>query len=202
MVDVGANVGLLTVLLAAQVGPSGHVYAFEPERKNFELLRRNVELNSLANVTLIRKAVSDHAGWRALYESKTNNELHRLHPSAHCSATMPVECTSLDESLSSEHRPIALIKVDVEGHEHHVLSGMRRLTARDPHVKLFIEFNTHSLHEAGIAPAAFLQLITELGFHLMDAHSSTLTPCSTELLLERYPTASDKVTNLWCSRSL
>ncbi len=47
--DAGANIGYFTVLAAASVGAHGHVYAFEPEPRNFQLLRYNVELNGFSS---------------------------------------------------------------------------------------------------------------------------------------------------------
>ncbi|NJL10297.1 MAG: FkbM family methyltransferase [Calothrix sp. SM1_7_51] len=57
--DIGANGGFYTVIAAKQVGSTGHVYAFEPGSRELSLLRRNIEINNLSNVTIIERAVSD-----------------------------------------------------------------------------------------------------------------------------------------------
>ena len=59
VVDLGANIGYYTLILAQLVGEFGHVYAFEPEPSNFELLSKNVKENNHNHVTLVQKAVSD-----------------------------------------------------------------------------------------------------------------------------------------------
>ena len=59
VVDLGANIGYYTLILAQLVGKSGHVYAFEPEPSNFEILSKNVKENKHDNVTLVQKAISD-----------------------------------------------------------------------------------------------------------------------------------------------
>src|ERR1035441_6724268 len=55
--DIGAHVGHYTLLAARIVGPTGRVYAFEPEPENFALLKRNVELNGYKNVTCVPKEI-------------------------------------------------------------------------------------------------------------------------------------------------
>ena len=57
VLDIGANIGVYTVLFAEIVGDKGRVYAFEPDPKNFALLKKNIEINKYKNVVLINKAV-------------------------------------------------------------------------------------------------------------------------------------------------
>lgn len=52
VIDVGANIGYWTNYLARFVGESGRVYAFEPEPKNFEILKENRKLNDFKNVVI------------------------------------------------------------------------------------------------------------------------------------------------------
>lgn len=54
--DIGAGIGYFTLLLARRVGPTGHVYAFEPDPQRFRLLRRNVRMNGYRNVTCVEGA--------------------------------------------------------------------------------------------------------------------------------------------------
>src|SRR3989338_8733486 len=61
-VDVGANIGLFSLMAARQVGPTGKVYAFEPGADNCTLLRKNIEQNGYRNVTIVEKAVSEKPG--------------------------------------------------------------------------------------------------------------------------------------------
>jgi hypothetical protein len=58
VLDVGAHIGALSIPLARRVGPEGHVYAFEPQRKIFRELVYNIRLNELTNVTPLRFAVT------------------------------------------------------------------------------------------------------------------------------------------------
>src|SRR5882672_11269255 len=61
-VDGGANVGFFTILMSRLVGPTGHVYAFEPGGNNLPKLAANIALNKLDNVTAIDKPLAARSG--------------------------------------------------------------------------------------------------------------------------------------------
>ena len=60
--DVGANIGFLTLLSAVLTGPTGRVLAFEPFGESFALLERNIALNGVTNVVARRLAIGGVAG--------------------------------------------------------------------------------------------------------------------------------------------
>ena len=62
VIDIGANIGLFTLILAKLVGKSGHVYSFEPDPQLFQILNENVKLNQLENVSTFQLAVSNKIG--------------------------------------------------------------------------------------------------------------------------------------------
>ena len=62
LIDVGANDGLFTVAGARKVGPAGKVLAFEPSKREYQILKRNIELNNLNNVVAMQSAVLDFEG--------------------------------------------------------------------------------------------------------------------------------------------
>ena len=136
--DVGAHVGLYTLLSSSRVGPEGHVYAFEPFPRNAAYLRRHIELNRLLNCTAVEAAVSDSAGWR--HFDPTNHD-----SAGHLSESGPVtvRTLSLDELVfdSPNVRPPNSIKINAEGAELEVLTGARRTIAEfSPRIFL----STHS----------------------------------------------------------
>ena len=66
-VDIGAGIGWFSVLAAEQVGTSGRIYAFEPDRANFEALQKTIEARSLGGIiSCVRAAVSDRNSFLAL----------------------------------------------------------------------------------------------------------------------------------------
>jgi len=60
--DVGANCGYFSVLAASLVGPSGHVVAMEPAPSCLARLKANLQRNAFANVSVVEKVVTEHAG--------------------------------------------------------------------------------------------------------------------------------------------
>ncbi len=134
--DIGAHVGLYTLGSTCKVGLEGHVYAFEPLKRNVQFLRRHVELNRLSNCTVVEVAVCDSTGWRPFDASGCHSEA-RLSKTG--SSTVPT--LSLDDFLSGgpDRRPPNVIKIDARGAEMEILGGGRRtLTEFTPRILLFI----------------------------------------------------------------
>jgi FkbM family methyltransferase len=139
--DVGANVGLHTAAMGSQL-TTGRIYAFEPEEALFPLLRKTIEINGLTRVAeLVPVAVADRTGTakfsRDFYSTATGcltevsgnslaHEWCRLPP-----ATVDVSTITLDEFCRSRHIVPDLVKIDVEGAEHLVLAGMKRILSED-----------------------------------------------------------------------
>jgi len=116
--DVGANVGFYTLFFSHLVGIGGRVLAFEPFPRNVALLRRHIELNHCANVTVFDAAVADREG-TTLFEEAPSASMGRV--SDH--GSLAVECRRLDKVISEGFPPPDLIKIDVEGAEGAVLAG-------------------------------------------------------------------------------
>ena len=97
--DIGANVGLYTLLLAMSVGPSGLVFGVEPGPKSYSLLLRNVTVNGYRPARVENAAVSDHSGTVDLLICRTGESDNRIagalldHHERNC---MPVRCVSID----------------------------------------------------------------------------------------------------------
>jgi FkbM family methyltransferase len=124
-VDVGANVGVHTVRLGRLVGRDGEVIAIEPDPDVVRRTERNIELNSLANVRVINAAASERAGEMQLYRPSpgdTNRARASLHPHSYLTgAATTVPVVTVDQACDGA--PVALIKIDVEGHEAAVVRG-------------------------------------------------------------------------------
>ena len=67
--DIGANVGIYTLVASRIVGPLGRVIAFEPSAQSFPLLQQNIALNSLTNVRAFPLALSEKRGRVRLYHA-------------------------------------------------------------------------------------------------------------------------------------
>jgi FkbM family methyltransferase len=146
VVDVGAQIGAVTVLSARRFAAS-RVLAFEPSRHNFALATANVERNGCAGVVLQRAAVAARSGEAVLFLNRTaTHSLRQPTPRREV-----VQAVSLDEALHGEP-VIDLLKIDVEGAELDVLDGARATMARTRRVAI----ETHAELMSGpefVAPA-------------------------------------------------
>jgi FkbM family methyltransferase len=124
-VDVGANIGLYTLLAASVVGPGGRVVAFEPGLVPAERLRETCAINQLQNIELVRCAVGEQAG-ELLFEAGDEDATAHISVGAGPTRTQ-VSVVRLDEFLPDV--PYAMAKFDIEGYEPLALRGMKRLLA-------------------------------------------------------------------------
>lgn len=132
-VDVGANVGYLSVVAATLVGPTGKVHAFEPNRELVTLLQESMRENGLTQLHPNEVGLWSEAGELQLrLEPSSAHSYLRLGGAAAGAVEVRVPVTTLDDYLDGQGQPpVRLVKVDVEGAELHVLRGARRCLARD-----------------------------------------------------------------------
>jgi FkbM family methyltransferase len=138
VVEVGANMGIHTIPLAASLAKQGRLlYAFEPQPVIFQQLCANLALNGLTNARAFPYACGSQNG-ALMFEipdySKLGNfgstEFRSVAPGEASSAagSEAVQCVRLDDLLGEGS--IGLIKVDVEGAEREVLEGCEGILAR------------------------------------------------------------------------
>jgi len=125
--DVGANVGALTIPMARLVGPTGMVYAFEPQRVIFQILCGNVAINELGNVQTLQWAVGSAAGTTKVmpldYGAQNNfGGLALGSANGEDVAVIAID----DLNLST----LRLLKMDVEGMELDAIRGAAATIAR------------------------------------------------------------------------
>jgi len=126
-VDVGANIGYLTLHAAGLVGPTGSVLAFEPLASARESLVRNVALNRASHVSVLGDAVSDRTGTTVLnIGPEHHTSTSSLLQVAAGLGEVAVPSVRLDDAISDSPR-VRLIKIDVEGAEQLVLDGAGRV---------------------------------------------------------------------------
>lgn len=168
--DIGAHIGYYTVVAARLVGPSGHVYAFEPSPASYRMLRRNIELNRLRNVTAFELAVGASTGRATLYEGPRHNSgLATLNPvfaakhnSAHEVAVdvRPVASVVPEEDLAR----VRVLKIDVEWQELEVLRSLEPLLVLQLPLAVFVEWTPRRADPS--AGAELLDFCASHGFSL------------------------------------
>lgn len=148
--DIGANIGSITLVMAFATGHEGKVIAIEPHPRVVERLQANVELNRLNNISIIPAALSDTAGKAALYVAEEDH-FHQGHSSLRPLQGLTREITI--EKITGEmlqhkigDQSCTFIKIDVEGHDFIVLKELADIIAKHrPH--LVFEYHRDQWHE-------------------------------------------------------
>jgi len=131
VVDIGANIGYLTMLLASLVGPSGLVVAVEPNPENIRLLEASRRENGFDQILVIQAAAGRRVAILALNVSYSNGITAELPSNVDAIfASRPVPCFALDAILP-KNRPINLVKIDTEGAEFNAVIGLSETIDRD-----------------------------------------------------------------------
>jgi FkbM family methyltransferase len=147
-VDVGANIGLYTMMLSRVLGERGKVVSIEPDPNYFQVLRRNIDLNNGYNVASLNVAAWSHYEDLMLtrYPSGSSSLDTSVSPWKTGSA-LTVKGRPLDDILDELEINPVLVKMDVEGAEYQVLLGMRRILQSVRPWIIFEAITPHALEE-------------------------------------------------------
>ena len=166
VVDIGANCGLVSVLVAGLVGSRGAVHAFEPQPSLVDLLERSAKINRYDHLHVHRVALSDRDG-----------ELSLTIPSDNSGAAS-FSCDYDDDSFESlvvpvkrsgayleqlGVGPIRLMKIDVEGHEAVVFAGASSLLESDARPEMIVFESNESVP---IPERGTFKLLWEVGYKI------------------------------------
>jgi FkbM family methyltransferase len=175
-IDVGANVGLYSLLASRIVGAHGSVHAFEPNSENCRLILLSLRHNAMNNVTLWPVALGAESGHSLFTTALGSNgslvadvEDRLLHSTA---VVVPV--VRLDDTISEK---IDVMKIDVEGAESIVVQGARRLIEKH-RPSVISEFSLEMLSRvSGNNGLDYLQYWEQLGYELLlcERESGALT---------------------------
>lgn len=186
LLDIGAHIGYHALSFAA-LQPDARVVAFEPNPVNVKRARANFALSPLlaARIELMELALSAANG-TVMMNGSSNVEDQTSSGSYIAGASKPlddaiyrrsnfkpfeVECRSLDDLVTEQHwKDVAVMKIDVEGAEHLVLQGARRILERDRPL-LLIE--VHSV----VCMMEVLRVIVPLGYRTELLHEDRASRC-------------------------
>ncbi len=160
--DIGANIGLMSVIASKQVGTNGIVYAVEANPKTVPILQANIDLNNCKNVEVIPIALSDTSGTAVLFENwEVNRGGASLISQSKEERGLEVKMERLDD-LFDENTPVQLVKIDVEGFEPQVIrGGMNWFRKQQP--VFIIEVSEKREKEAGPSPVEIMELVQTIG---------------------------------------
>jgi FkbM family methyltransferase len=158
--DVGANIGYMTILGARACAPGGRVIAVEPEARNIAVLRANLWRHGVDALVLPAAAYS-RRDFLHLALSETNPGDHQVH-ATHGEAMVP--CLRLDDHLGEVKIDVA--KIDTQGTDHEVLAGMEGLIRRNPSLVALAEFWLEGMEQRNVEPLRVLADYRAQGFRL------------------------------------
>jgi FkbM family methyltransferase len=139
MGDIGANVGVYTILAAKNTG--ANVIAIEPVPITFQHLQANIELNNIGNLTITLNcgAGNEHGELEFTKELDTVNHVTVPFEKMNGAGVVKVIIRTLDD-IFRDNKPL-LLKIDVEGYEHAVLKGAKTLLKSASLKAIVIELN-------------------------------------------------------------
>jgi FkbM family methyltransferase len=165
ILDVGANLGWNGVLFDRATPPGVHIYCFEPDPVNFEILSSNIALNGCEKVTCEAIGASAQDGTATLYVYPDKNTGKHSMVQNPKGAALEVPVRRLDSYLQEKGiAPLAvkLIKIDVEGYEPVALKGMESILAAGPVV--MSELVPRYMERGGLSMADYLAFMGRFGY--------------------------------------
>jgi FkbM family methyltransferase len=146
-VDVGANIGFMTLYAANCVGNNGAVDAFEPVATTARLLQRNIELNKEISCVIVHEFALGAESKRSMIYSETGNRGGAsIIANTDVHDGEEIEIRTLDEVV--QDMQVDVIKIDVEGFELEVLKGAQQTIAHQRPI-LIVEYSLNRTNEGG-----------------------------------------------------
>lgn len=137
VLDIGANVGIYSLLGADIIGDQGKVYAFEPSSITYNTLLENISLNGFKNISAHQLALSDQSGKLKLAKPTNAKLTHEYadmfnyldySSKGESSDSDFVDVLTVDEFVSSHNiTKVDFIKIDIEGAELLCFKGAKNL---------------------------------------------------------------------------
>jgi FkbM family methyltransferase len=186
VLDVGANIGILSIFFSRLVGAGGRVWAFEPNPHTFPRLIENLRLNGCENVMAVQSLVSEKAGVSDFYVAPWGrfNPMSAMLPLDERAQRITTPTLALDDLLPSVDR-VDYVKVDVEGAEVRVLMGAAGIMER---FRPAVQVEVHGMYmdAFGTNVAALFELMAERGYaaiNVMDFRPTTVAEFTSDTKL-------------------
>ncbi|TAH01559.1 MAG: FkbM family methyltransferase [Sphingobacteriales bacterium] len=176
VLDIGANIGVHSLNLSKMVGKSGSVYSFEPIPFLRDKLNRNISLNRFSNINIMPFALSDsNYTIKTAFSQNGNNGTFFIQNDD--SGETEINCVKGDDWANQQQiTNLKLIKIDVEGFEYKVITGLKETINKYKPV-IFFEYDTNYISRANSSPADFNHLFfNEFKYKLYSIQKFILTP--------------------------
>lgn len=211
VLDIGANVGLHTLLFSKLVGEGGggRVVAFEPNELNLERLKLNISLNQISNIQIESVAVADKIGVNVFYELSNNSENLGNHSFAYTDTIKKLKkeeevferrvlCTTIDDYCKNNKISPNFIKMDIEGFEFNALGGACQSLKSKELKALIIEFNSSRIRSVGLENNSYEEILSDFNCYEILAPNDYISYTS----LVRYNFERDVRCDLLCLKRI
>jgi len=157
IIDIGANIGYNSALFASVLTTGFKVWAFEPDQENYRMLiKRIAKAGTQEQVVPFMEAMGAADGELPIWHNEMHHANHRV-VTAQFKEHLPdgqnittVRARSVDSFVKQhELHPVSFIKIDVQGYELPVLTGMQDTLATNPNMTVAIEYDPNSISELG-----------------------------------------------------
>jgi FkbM family methyltransferase len=195
--DVGANVGIYSLIAGRRVGPGGKVVSVEPSPSTMRALRTMLSINGIASVTQTHEcALGSAEGTATLHCEPTSGHNSLVGPTKNTRTTHNV-AVKRGEALLNGLKP-ALIKIDVEGWELDVLEGLESVIKGTKRLGIVVEFSPGHVRGRGMQPDEWIERVKAFGLKMwvIDDFDISLRP------FEKANEVVDRGANLFLSRTL
>lgn len=177
--DIGANIGLYSLILAGKTGPEGKIYAFEPDPKLIDQFVSNIQLNHFDHfIKIFPLALSDKEGVASFFKSSELNSGWGTLNSFGFSKQeniLSVSLTTIDKFFHENGLThVDLLKMDVEAHEPEVLKGASETLKKGYIKRIYIEFCGPRLSERGYTFKSFCSLLEQYDYRLVSLLGSDI----------------------------
>lgn len=169
VIDIGANIGMVTLHAAHLVGPSGQIECFEPNPQCQQEITNALTSNTINHVELNPFGLSDAPAQLELKLNHTHSGIGtfaEMNPDEVVSSTT-AEVKRGDDVFDSHSKAPRVIKIDVEGFEYRALLGMKE-TLKAWKSMVFMEMNQKHLQRAGTSIQEVSALMKSLGYRASD----------------------------------
>ena len=166
-IDLGAQTGSFSLL--AKYFPNSAWYSFEPIQEAADLLKENLKLNDIHNVSVYQMAATDFSGittlkmptMKAWGLATLGSQPLRFAPVME----RKIECIDLDSFVDAKQiKKVHFMKLDTEGSELNILRGAKKMIMRD-HPIMIMEYNETNMKQCNVCNEDIHHFLTEMGYN-------------------------------------
>ncbi len=198
--DIGANIGLMSIFASNCVGSTGKIISFEANPDTVPILKNNIQLNHISNITIVDKAVGNENGRIRIYNNwAVNRGGATLIKPQQETDSFEIDLIKIDSVKEYSELPVAMMKVDVEGFEMDVLKGMEAILKKADPPKLIIECSAdrNNNYESVVAIYDFIKSVNSYKIYKLSRSKERIGPLVEITSKENLP----KHDNIFCIKN-